>query len=82
MTQTYNLSLEASAHGLLAAVTSTRRGPTTDHPQGGRQRKRAKHPFLAQVCALGESACSVTHRAGTGVRYEPWSPLRAAADGA
>ena len=28
-TQNYNLSLEASAHDLLAAVTSTRRRPTT-----------------------------------------------------
>ena len=28
-TQTYNLSLEASAHDLLAAVTSTRRASTT-----------------------------------------------------
>jgi len=28
-TQTYNLSLEASAHDLLAAVTSTRRAPVT-----------------------------------------------------
>ena len=36
-TQTYNLSLEASAHDLLAAVTSTRRAPV---PQGDRGRKR------------------------------------------
>ena len=28
-TQNYNLSLEASAHDLLATVTSTRRRPTT-----------------------------------------------------
>eukprot|EP00964_Phaeocystis_antarctica_P007402 scaffold4010_cov98-Phaeocystis_antarctica.AAC.9 len=33
-TQTYNLSLEASAHDLLAAVTSTRRGPTTHRVVG------------------------------------------------
>ena len=40
-TQTYNLSLEASTHDLLAAVTSTRRGPC-NRPQDDRGRKRVK----------------------------------------
>ena len=39
-TQTYNLSLEASAHDLLAAVTSTRRAPVVLTPQDDRGRKR------------------------------------------